>query len=541
MKRIKAYIIVLIIISLFNDSFAAIISDNDGAAFITKAEFDSLKNGFQSQLNYYNDSIDEKIDGAIVGYLSGVKIAKTVKSNIIFNDWDDVTCYNGAYAPTYGLPSVNIAYTYSHCWPKPMQQNGGSGANRNGYWNIAIMFKYNNPGSDNVYRPLITGNVENDQTTNMVWGGIAYKYMEYWNMGKSNINTNGTWLMWLDGPTTYEYGGTLRNSLRFSPSGYYTSANSILATWTPSLFWRYRQNGTTTWNTQNITIDSGNDKTATCVFNVELAKNGDDTTFHDHIIEYDGSKRWKVSNKDFTKTFRPASSLNSTNLFTVASKSGLVANWGILTRIGWTITESNQRYTASSINPPAAESSYFNNGGSTSTPDVEDVSATTLPCIGMLSEDQEANDIYQFGNKINFTSNGKNITLEKQTLEKGFPLFYVNKDSEISWEPEFRKYYKKNGTNWVEQNNNIRLYLSYGPFVDLTSTSKPVEFTTDSFSTKATSQVMDLTGDRVSFKATEDAIIYAKWVPETSGYASDTWYSTLDLSKCSQYRYTENS
>ena len=59
------------------ESFGAVVSDNDGSAFITKAEFDSLKNNFQSQINQYNTSIDAKIDGAIASYLSGIKLQKT--------------------------------------------------------------------------------------------------------------------------------------------------------------------------------------------------------------------------------------------------------------------------------------------------------------------------------------------------------------------------------------------------------------------------------------------------------------------------------
>ena len=50
------------------------VSDNDGSAFITKAEFDSLKNNFQAQLDRYFSSIDNKIDDAIAQYLAGVKV-----------------------------------------------------------------------------------------------------------------------------------------------------------------------------------------------------------------------------------------------------------------------------------------------------------------------------------------------------------------------------------------------------------------------------------------------------------------------------------
>ena len=67
-KRIrKRMIAVLSIIGIMSfRSLSALVSDNDGSAFVTKAEFESLKNNFIKQLNEYNKSIDNKIDGAII-------------------------------------------------------------------------------------------------------------------------------------------------------------------------------------------------------------------------------------------------------------------------------------------------------------------------------------------------------------------------------------------------------------------------------------------------------------------------------------------
>lgn len=57
------------------NSFAAVIGDNDGPSFITKAEFENLKEEFSKQIDRYNKSIDGKIDGAIAAYLAGIKIS----------------------------------------------------------------------------------------------------------------------------------------------------------------------------------------------------------------------------------------------------------------------------------------------------------------------------------------------------------------------------------------------------------------------------------------------------------------------------------
>ena len=69
------------------NSFAAVVSDNDGSAFITKAEFDSLKNDFQSQIDSYNANIDNKVDNAIASYLAGISVNKQneITSNLSKN------------------------------------------------------------------------------------------------------------------------------------------------------------------------------------------------------------------------------------------------------------------------------------------------------------------------------------------------------------------------------------------------------------------------------------------------------------------------
>ena len=78
-KLVKRLLALFLVVLMSINSFGAVVSDNDGAAFVTKAEFDSLKNNFQSQINQYNSSIDNKIDGAIASYLAGVTVAKQSK------------------------------------------------------------------------------------------------------------------------------------------------------------------------------------------------------------------------------------------------------------------------------------------------------------------------------------------------------------------------------------------------------------------------------------------------------------------------------
>lgn len=78
-KVFKAIVILIACLTqILFSSLAAAVSDNDGSAFITKAEFDSLKNNFQSVINNYQTSIDSKIDEAIATYLSGIVVSSEI-------------------------------------------------------------------------------------------------------------------------------------------------------------------------------------------------------------------------------------------------------------------------------------------------------------------------------------------------------------------------------------------------------------------------------------------------------------------------------
>ena len=73
MNRLIALVLVLF---LSLESFGVAVSDNDGAAFITKAEFDSMRNEFQSQIDEKNRNLDNMLDSAISTYISGIKTTK---------------------------------------------------------------------------------------------------------------------------------------------------------------------------------------------------------------------------------------------------------------------------------------------------------------------------------------------------------------------------------------------------------------------------------------------------------------------------------
>ena len=105
-KRVLTYIL---IIFCSISSFAAVVGDSDGAAFVTKAEFEEMKNNFNLQINKYNESIDSKIDGVIASYIDGIRILLRETRKPLISSTDHWLMYNKNDYPTYqdGKPYVS--------------------------------------------------------------------------------------------------------------------------------------------------------------------------------------------------------------------------------------------------------------------------------------------------------------------------------------------------------------------------------------------------------------------------------------------------
>ena len=113
LSRRIIHVLVGIIFSI--NTFGAIVSDNDGSAFITKAEYDSLRNDFQAQIDSYNKSIDSKIDEAISAYLVGVKISNTFEFELPTNEsfigkvtWGDIGFSSKIGSKALTIPNKNF-------------------------------------------------------------------------------------------------------------------------------------------------------------------------------------------------------------------------------------------------------------------------------------------------------------------------------------------------------------------------------------------------------------------------------------------------
>ncbi len=160
----------ILVLLLSIENFAAVVGDNDGAAFITKAEFDSLKNNFQSQIDQYNTSIDSKIDGTIASYLAGINLEKENKISESVSNYNQMRFYHDFkfYGRQYiRTPTSNKSVSDLDWWP--LQRPESSYNSRGG----RITFSFINKWSRGNYAMQILAgaaaqltNVENADNTN---------------------------------------------------------------------------------------------------------------------------------------------------------------------------------------------------------------------------------------------------------------------------------------------------------------------------------------------------------------------------------------
>lgn len=254
--KINKIVALLFVFILSLNSFGAVVSDNDGAAFITKAEFDSLKNNFQAQIDAFNTSIDSKIDNAISAYLAGVSLgATTIKKRDASFDWTfPIICMNNSEWNDvtskyydYELPNIkDVVLTFR-----------GSGNNpKTVTWNTSAQMSagnsYMSVGNSAVttcktwyvipekYNELIR---ISDTYQNRKIGGVTFKAYEITNVGKGRHETEDVTVnsMHHDGHihTTIRYWGypgivgigTLNSSGAKINGGWATVNPSTFANW----------------------------------------------------------------------------------------------------------------------------------------------------------------------------------------------------------------------------------------------------------------------------------------------------------------------
>ena len=507
------------------------VSDNDGSAFITKAEFDSLKNNFQTQLDAYNSSIDNKIDNAISSYLAGIKTELTTTKNIINSNWEEVSALNGVLLNTYKVPSVTLDFFLN----SRVRQDNVANYDANIFFYLVTNYAhavYNENWStiNNCYRNLVKTTQPYPTVGDIIWQGQATRYNEKINIARlvyhyNNDRTgNGTtgvpdW-PWLDRQFTSEFRITMRNFTTIVPPGYVTDWDNIkVSTWPIKYLWEYTQTIGGTWYQREnpIPADMIYDS-----FVTEVSLDADTygkTKRYEHIIAYNKEDEWRLTNPEWNMLLNasPESSVTASNLMDAATISGECRVIGV----------------AHHINP--------HQGGRKTAPILHEITNdATIPSLGLFSAKRKASVIYQDNEKYNIKTDTKTIEKIKPTLPQGFQLLAADKDTTIEWEPEFNYTHVHNGTDtYTDNNHEVDIYFSSVPFTDKTTTTKKIQVKYGTSNDKKDYATTTNRKVKIKFEMPEDGIVYVKWIPHNeTTYLDNDWIITLDVSKCNTYKAT---
>ena len=206
----KKAICLIFVLLLSINSFAAVVSDNDGAAFVTKAEFEALKKNFASQVDNYNVSIDRKIDGSIAAYLAGIRLSKQsiVKTGFDLEGKEDKSI-KFLSRNNSGLNFANDIYTNDKIYVVAIgtYRSGTCFYEQDCYDNWVFHGDLSNGNTDNTYFVL-----NSDSTVSSIYKNASMKCLRLAFFFSAEHNSNG--ISWTKVKLFLEHPDALLNTSR---------------------------------------------------------------------------------------------------------------------------------------------------------------------------------------------------------------------------------------------------------------------------------------------------------------------------------------
>ena len=516
LKFIKKTLIVAMVNLLPVCSYAAIVSDNDGSAFVTKSEFEALKDGFNNQISQYNSSLDSKIDGAIASYLAGMNLAKPESISILISDWEKYTMLAGTISNQWVYPNFHGQFAYTKYTNLP-SFDSNRGLYKTFYTKFSI--EYKNTKTSN--RRVLVDNVIIQATpdkSNATWAGVALNCTEDYTASRiDDTGDSGGDPGWLySAATNYLYAC---QPLNITARNYISNWNSTSSKyWNVTQRWYYNYpsgsaSGYVAWNSNptNIVI------TPAVTYDKDASGN---------IYSYQHIGTWR------NKTNFECSAKGVTNYITVSSNNTLeTSGWlNQVTKSGkWSGMESKGdggspnivKIQGQKLNQSVQFTDNNNNGGT---------NKAAIPTLGLLGN-ITSNAIYQYQDLYDQDGN----KVDKITLEKGAILFNVKENEIVEWAPEFSNCTVSGMTGQKE----VTLVFSYKPFTDKANVADSNDLVIfESGSSKNLTKVT--TTDRkvkIKFESGRNSYVYCKWYPAVSDSDLDSksWEATLDINKCNTY------
>ena len=509
-RIVKRALAIFLIVLMSIESFGAVVSDNDGSAFITKAEFDSMKNDFQSQIDQYNTSIDNKIDGAIAGYLAGITVDQSEKKNIIYNNWATYTMLNGSFSNTFGVPQMDLNFNWLH----------DGRFNNGGYYYLlgALHANFNNKSSDNMRHNVVDVykkgsnevGAESDglDTTKQVfvWKGVAINW---------NEAIHGTLRKYTSGDMAGAAGlkiGFVKSFTFTVSNGYHASDLDIYSIWNPGYYWMSNHYS---WTSKTLSNSFGK---------IDWSSSASAYEF-EHIGNFGNTATWEVSVPGWNKTFYNSSNTNITS----ATISSRVSQDTLGSFVKNKTGQSSDTYEA--WMPRTVNATFFNTTTPTGT-----ALADKLPSCGMLGN-LSASYIFLTNDNVTYEFDKKNYTANPYNITQGYPLFYATQDTEVTWEPIFSTV---SGTG-LNSSEEVSVVLAYTHFENGIECGN--KYITKPNDTSSTNMIWTTTGKtvRIKFKMPDDGWVVAKWWPASKSATdalSSNWYITLDNKQSSSVTFT---
>lgn len=442
-KMFKKALCLVFAFLLSINSFAAVVSDNDGSAFVSKSEFEALKTDFANQINNYQSSIDGKIDGAIASYLAGIKLQKNYKYNVVFGG-ENVYFLNGVLAPEYHIPDF---YYIVH--------DSGFNKRANDAYRAYIALNRINYSftwgtNETNLKPLVKlctdydGQNDESSIQKIYWDGRAVRYREkfYVSNDKNRVYDN---LGYFDNSSA-----SLRlycqNMFYVHSVGYQKNietANIIDITVTP----QRNYNGGGWVNAGSATSTVNNTKNNILAVELDTITKNNKTYSKDylHVINYQADSSWEVYNEKFVNTCHASSNQTetSTSLYNTVRSSYL----------------SNASYYFGMYDRTQKTGSLsfaFNNG------------TEKIASIGKLVNNYNADNIYQFpkDQKLQFYDEWD---FGNPTLQEGMPAFAAEEDDTVRLKvsfPNVTVYTSDTAKSTNPTNVEVDVYVATTPFTD---------------------------------------------------------------------------
>ena len=503
-----------------------------------KAEFDSLKNDFQTQINQYNTSIDNKIDGAIATYLAGIKVSKETKYTVETADWLKVDAINYVLPQSWKIPNLNLTFNYDFSGPNP------SGTWYECYAATAGI-SYERPSSQKQLRNCVDAGSESATYSlpdAVVWRGQSKDYIEKitaTKVGKLKNRTESDLNGYVTGATFLPAYFDVIYALNFA-GGYMPNALPN-EKWTAQLNWYTEQTKTNrTMSDEYMQIWFSRDVSTS----ISLASIDGSQYQYEHIMNYDNYDWSNLSDPNWSNSLGDNPGWTKESVLTNSSvtKNGF---YSIVEMYDNTRTDGTEydwqhnvkAYDGSNIGnvrygiPTGNFHAYYTGGVGAS-------DTASIKSVGALNKTYASDKIYQWSGKKKLKRDDT-IEVENINLYNGLLIGYAKKEEKFKWEPKITGSYKDGTSNMPIE--KWRVELSKTPFgvkdtvASVDDVLKNKDQTNDYLVTNTSGTC------KFNIDIESDTVIYCKWWPDDT-MIRDTkeWIGTLDLTACGTYVISQN-